>query len=198
MREPETTYTEADVQLVMVQLAVYGIGLDGYTEGQARTALGALLKAGWLPSSASRGLCGNQSARFIGIAQYSCDLLADHPGMHGAYNEDGETRCHWWTCTCPDATQLGAAEPEVHAGGNPRCPIHGNAPDGIVYRPDSSRPDAPPAPPSPYEPPPGGACPSCGCAWAWHRRGRCTGDFLHCPCTVEPPGEPTDNEGARA
>jgi hypothetical protein len=120
--DPKPEYSDDDLLLVGNAL-----GTMPFDERIVRAAavLDALLRAGWLPPSASRGLCGDRGAIFLaGSTPYSCDLLALHEGMHGAWNDDGVTRCDWWSCICPDVTRIGAVEPEVHAGGNPACPIH--------------------------------------------------------------------------
>lgn len=97
MPEPETTYTDDDLLLVGNAL-----GAMPFDERIVRAAavLGALLRAGWLPPSASRGLCGDtMPPLLVGGAPYSCDLLALHKGMHGTLNEDG-SRCSWWIRQC--------------------------------------------------------------------------------------------------
>jgi hypothetical protein len=125
MPDRETTYTEADVQLVAKALYRTLADAETSTTDDARDVLGALLKAGWLPPSASHGLCGHMGPGvFTGVLPYSCDLLAGHRGMHGCWNPDGKTRCHWWSCKCPEVTTLGAVEPQTTLGALGRCPVH--------------------------------------------------------------------------
>lgn len=45
-------------------------------------------------------------------------------------------------------------------------------------------------PSSPYDVPIGGECPRCGCAWAWHGGGGCSGDFMACVCKLTSPDDP--------
>jgi hypothetical protein len=48
---------------------------------------------------------------------------------------------------------------------------------------------------SPFEEPAGGTRPACSDPWAWHKHGRCAGDFLCCDCTATPPESGRERSG---
>lgn len=190
------SYTEADVQLVARAIGGASAATAAHWQAfliEARAVLDVLSSAGRLRSlgERDRGRCGNRGSTFlVGGQPYVCELLAGHEGMHEAANPDGVTRCQWWSCTCPDVTRFGALAPEVMAGGNPNCPVHGEA-----------NPNEPQPEPGPWL----SAC-SCGHPLALHtsrQGGVCLGTDRRCDCATfrdreqpsEPGGKPLPEEG---